>query len=356
MVYIALISLITLALLTALVFGLHRYQLSMAQTNADKHNPLPSLEKIKVSPDLPDLTLDDYDLESNSQSAAQFRAASGTRTDQPAEQQQHYEKTEIIVPAHPAASERAADNRASFESAVVETIEEHQAQHYRLAATLDTSTHSRSVLTNPEPEAPDIETASVTDRTVANSGQESVAGEYRMENQAVEDATSGSSLAFLEPSVAADSWQERVAELKKQGRLDEALDVCRQEYPLWSAYQQASLIHRAKIKQPDQNEAGVVNELAALYKLASEASFLHDRVKGLPNLSLAQLKLLDLSPIEELEMPYSKIGYTELRLIKKTDIKLLLDYWGKPETHIKPREFHADTWRTLCGDTQSTLF
>ena len=60
--------------------------------------------------------------------------------------------------------------------------------------------------------------------------------------------------------------------------------------------------------------------------------------------------------ISRLEMPYPQIGYNELRLIKKTDIKLLLECWGKPKAHLKPRELHGETWKSLIARRQTTLF
>lgn len=140
------------------------------------------------------------------------------------------------------------------------------------------------------------------------------------------------------------TWLERVAELKKQGKTEEALVLCRQTYPLWSAFQQASFIYRSRIKlcQSAGNPYG--DYLAELYRLATVAAFCHDRVKGLPNLTLAQLRKLDMASILALPMPYDKIGYLQLRLIKKSDIRLMLALWGKPEEHLNPRQLHAGTW------------
>ena len=97
-------------------------------------------------------------------------------------------------------------------------------------------------------------------------------------------------------------------------------------------------------------------ELEQLYRIAVQSSFLHDRVPGMPNLSLALLKTLDLKKVDALDMPYSEIGYTELRLIKKTDIKLLLDHWGRPDSHTQPRMLLSEAWLELTSSQQSALF
>ena len=150
-------------------------------------------------------------------------------------------------------------------------------------------------------------------------------------------------------------WIERVAKLKKLGKLNGALAVCENAYPLWSAYQQAALVLRAQIKALQKQDEPIDDALTNLYRLAAVAAFLHDRVKGLPDLTLNQLKLLDLDQLQSLDMPYSSIGYLELRLIKKTDIKLLLDKWGKPESHLNPRQFNSSSWVKIAT-SQKTLF
>jgi len=442
LVFIVLISVITLALLALLVLGLHRYQLSIAQTNADKHNPLPPLGQIELEGELPDLSpeeknLDIQDtasfdqsstdqsevlestefeseseLESNPESKQQpaptllSEQAVSTTTAVDIESEEVEEDTEIIVHDQPdnevsenthvqeghtaltgsdpidpltvsdpivadpivaidtswedaELEEAVLEGAATGESATAASTAESPTQQIEPA--YQTTSDSYAVDSEPglvrsEENADATANTNVAAETAAVLEAEPELDDISEEYQSIESSSSASDLAFLDHSVTGESWQERVAELKKQERFDEALQVCRQEYPLWSAYQQASLIHRARIKQLSQENQDITEELSALYRLAAQASFLHDRVKGLPNLSLAQLKLLDLSPIAGLEMPYPQIGYTELRLIKKTDIKLLLDKWGKPATHIRPRELHTEAWKDLCGNTQSTLF
>jgi hypothetical protein len=302
---IALTGLIILALLALLVVGLHRYQLSVAQHNADKYNPLPPLKNATLSRNLPDLPFDALD-------------------DQPVTR-----AGEAVTSAPGDGQDRSVEG-ASDLGQTLDPVE--QSPHH-----------------DDNGDAPGRSAASKPTSTVRPGEEEDTASPVEPEQIPVETTPA-------ESPTDAESWQERIAELKKQDRFDEALQICRQEYPLWSAYQQASLIHRARIKQLSQANRDISDELASLYQLAAEASFLHDRVRGLPNISLAQLKLLDLAWISDLEMPYQQIGYTELRLIKKTDIKLLLEKWGRPQAHRRPRELHPDAWQRLCGGSQSTLF
>ncbi len=484
---VLLISVLVLALLVLLVLGLHRYQLSVAQSNADKHDPLPPLDNTSLDPNLPDLSFEDDMLERALPETASSPVTSGVRPNReslagapqggehdqedtrpvdPQEQklrQEAREKTEILEPPAgesqrnlkdedteitlPDGVERAPhsaspDNRIVHETkpdAKVSGIPETgspadfaQSQSPTLAeespSQLQTTEQSTSEAGPESPRQPAAqshienseferqpasradhkdgdngtgpasasgpanESGAGVDKGIGGGGTRTAAqlaateteseaevspqavhtddiGNRPADSVRVSDSTFGpagqvdSGDDSLPPDSAGvdeggflDSWLDQIAELKKLDRLDDALRICQEQLPLWSAYQQASLILRARIKHLAQYGEDVNTELKGLYNLAAQASFLHDRVKGLPNLPLSQLKQVDLDEIAGLQMPYERIGFNELRLIKKTDIKLLLDNWGKPKAHIKPRELHSETWKSLIARRQTTLF
>ena len=72
------------------------------------------------------------------------------------------------------------------------------------------------------------------------------------------------------------SWYEQLAQLKRDGQLTEALLLCRREFPLWSAFQQAMLVKRAQIKLLQQADQDFSADLKELYHIASVGSLLHD--------------------------------------------------------------------------------
>lgn len=152
--------------------------------------------------------------------------------------------------------------------------------------------------------------------------------------------------APAEPRTADRSnWLARVAELKREGELDQALAVCEQEFPLWGAYNQACIVHRARLKQYESDKDKAATLLQRLYRLAAIAELLHDKSDPARQLSPPQLKELDLSGIEELDFPYAQIGYAHLRLVRKSDIKLMQSLWGRPDQHQLPRQYHDQWWQ-----------
>ena len=414
--YIALIAILVLAILALLVLLLHRYQLSMAQSNADKNSPLPPLEGSSVSRDLPDSSTEDESSVavslSNSRSNTYIDIDSHEADDGSEEildienldtanlkndfldeiyeldgvsgnesaKDQGKKKTgrdhrndvdqgdlsDSINPDTPSITKLRLDD-----SAIDKTLIEVREPDHPYADTDEDETITELDATDNRRHAEDATTESnesETSTVVTEVIEPGVTGDERSVATRPEI---GDVPAFLSLSAEGDeedppldygeigtndNWLERVAQLKKDDQMTEALGVCQSEFPLWSAYQQASLIHRARIKRLIKEELDHTEELEQLYFIAAQASFLHDHVPGLPNLSLALLKTLDLKKIDQLEMPYSEIGYTELRLIKKTDIKLLLGHWGRPNAHIKPRKLLSEAWLELTSAQQTTLF
>lgn len=143
------------------------------------------------------------------------------------------------------------------------------------------------------------------------------------------------------------TWLNRVAALKKAGNLEQALALCEQEYPLWGAFNQACIIERLKIKGESADDEARERGLQRLYQLAVTAELLHDKSDGSDHLTLNQLKALDLGKVNELTHDYKQIGYAHLRLIRKSDIKIMLSTWGRPEQHELPRLHHQNWWQSF---------
>lgn len=152
------------------------------------------------------------------------------------------------------------------------------------------------------------------------------------------------------PAKAQQSWLSQVAELKKSGDLDEALLLCEQEFPLWGAYNQACIIERLKIKDESASADVLEAGLQRLYHLAVTAELLHDKSDDSEHLTLNQLKSLDLDKVNNLSHNYDEIGYAHLRLVRKSDIKVMQAQWGRPSRHTLPRDQHRQWWLDLIAE------
>ncbi len=172
-------------------------------------------------------------------------------------------------------------------------------------------------------------------------------------DSAAEQPSAASSPANTVSAVARDtsslSWQEEVMELKRMGDILGALAVCKEEFPLWSAYNQACILLRSELKSADLSPEEKQERLKKLYQTAATAEFIHDKSVDDVKLPLSALRQLETEKAADLEMPYRELGYAHLRLIRKGDIKLMQEMWGRPNGHSKPRQFHREWWNTVVN-------
>lgn len=143
----------------------------------------------------------------------------------------------------------------------------------------------------------------------------------------------------------AASWQGEIAQLKAESRFAEAYTLCRRYFPLWGAYNQYCMVLRTELKAAGTDPVKYPQLLESLYRTAVIAELLHDKSTESSKLTNAELRKLDLDAVAELPFPFTEIGYAHLRLIRKGDVKQLVDAWGRPQGHAPPRQFHAEWWQ-----------
>lgn len=142
-------------------------------------------------------------------------------------------------------------------------------------------------------------------------------------------------------------WQRAASQLRKSGDIAAALEICKKELPQWTAFNKCCTLLRSQLKNTDLSSTQAEEILARMYKLAATAELLHAKSPEFTRLSRKQLKALPAAQISKMEMPYREIGYSHLRLIRKSDIKLMLSSWGNPLQHQPPRRFHLVSWELL---------
>jgi len=128
----------------------------------------------------------------------------------------------------------------------------------------------------------------------------------------------------LTPGFKPLSWQEEVRNLRDAGLFQEAITLCKRQYPRILAFRQTLITLRASIRE---DEAIADETLLSLYKtaiLGSAAKADHGAgAKLSANRSL----------LEDPRQHWNSLGYRHLEFLNKTDCKLLEKHWGKPKTH-----------------------
>lgn len=145
-------------------------------------------------------------------------------------------------------------------------------------------------------------------------------------------------------------WKENVQVLKNADQYDDALRACQAGWPQWQSYQQAAIVCRAAFRQPDLPEEEAESWRQALYLLATHASFLHDKVDDLENLSWQRLeKTLSVEDLRDLDSNWQEIGYKQLRLLNKTDCRLLSHAWGEPAQHQSAKRYYKNLFLSITS-------
>jgi hypothetical protein len=186
----------------------------------------------------------------------------------------------------------------------------------------------------PQTEAslPNPSSAAVPDTSPAASP----APELPQDSSPVNDP-SGSALTSTE------NWLLRVRTLRENGQLDAALTLCRTHYPRSQAFQQAAVILRQQIRDCIEQMHPAAQLLRELYRTAALADLFRggSHWKPLdPQMALAQLGATDFN--------YANLGHQYLRLLNKSDVRVLEQLWGHPAAHRHAEELLGEHWRTLC--------
>ena len=149
---------------------------------------------------------------------------------------------------------------------------------------------------------------------------------------------------------AAENWLEESKALQQQERFDAALAVCVPALPQMGAFRQACQILRARIRAERKARKSSEESLGTLYHYAALADFFHARGAAGKPLSPAALKRVNFHDWQTLENPYQMLGYEQLALLTKTDIKALQELWGEPQAHTHMRALHPHAWQSLQSD------
>lgn len=132
-----------------------------------------------------------------------------------------------------------------------------------------------------------------------------------------------------------DNWLLQIKTLRANQQYDEALDVCLIQFPKAQAIQQAAIILRQQIKISQDNGISFEDLLQNLYNLAAFAD-VYSSNRHAPS-SVPQM----MAALRDCKARYPVMGYQQLKLLNKGDIRLLEQAWGKPETHRRAEQIYA---------------
>lgn len=139
------------------------------------------------------------------------------------------------------------------------------------------------------------------------------------------------------PAPPQGDWKQRALYWRDRGEYEEALACCGEAWPQWQSYQQAAVVMRTAIRHAS-NDDEHRDWYDRLYHLAVQASLLHDRIEGLPELTRQQMAAnFTRDDLDALGLPWADVGCNRLRLLTKADRRNLTalynPLYGAPAEH-----------------------
>lgn len=138
-------------------------------------------------------------------------------------------------------------------------------------------------------------------------------------------------------------WADEIKNLKANpdARLKKALD----NFPLPAGFREAAIALRAIIRAKRKTSEDYSNELTFLYQVAAVNSFSVPYSKRLKEPGFNILESMPGAEVFSLTTSWYEIGYEKLELLKKTDIKWMVELWGEPKSHKSMNQIYLGLWK-----------
>lgn len=137
-------------------------------------------------------------------------------------------------------------------------------------------------------------------------------------------------------------WADRIKKL--HDKPDKRLALALENIPLPSAFREAAISLRSIIRKKRKLCESYDEELKDLYWVAAINSFCipYDSRSNSPGFNVAERVPREL--LVSFAYEYKSLGYNELELLNKTDVKWLIEAWGEPESHTTLNKIHHEVW------------
>ena len=141
---------------------------------------------------------------------------------------------------------------------------------------------------------------------------------------------------------AGQFWADRIKNYKDDPAKRLALAL--ENLPLPAAFREAAVAVRTLIRAKRKAKAPFDEELALLYWLAALRSFMLDYAPRLREPGFNVVEAIPGQRLRSLRYKYSELGYRDLSLLNKTDVKWLTAAWGEPANHSTLNALCKEVW------------
>ncbi len=139
-------------------------------------------------------------------------------------------------------------------------------------------------------------------------------------------------------------WADKVKRLKEQGLSNKVIRESRKKIPYPAAFREIAIAVRKDIRARRKEGVDAKDLLLTLYEWAVTENLFTD-LEWSKIVTETILHSTAHSSTKGLEAPYKMIGYQNLALLNKTDVKWLAEAFGEPERHSTAREANPGLWQ-----------
>jgi hypothetical protein len=139
-----------------------------------------------------------------------------------------------------------------------------------------------------------------------------------------------------------DFWADRIKKYK--GEPAKRLKLALENIPLPASFREAAIATRVLIREKRKEKESYDEQLYLLYWLAAIESFSISYSEKLKEPGYNVIESIPGEKLKILPFSYKQLGYKELPLLNKTDVKWLIETWGEPEKHNTLHKLHLVVW------------
>ncbi|QUM88854.1 hypothetical protein HWV03_08610 [Moritella sp. 36] len=138
-------------------------------------------------------------------------------------------------------------------------------------------------------------------------------------------------------------WENRRKNYK--GKSGKKLTLALKNMPFPASFHKAAVATRGLIREKRKVNEPYDEQLYLLYWLAAIESFSIPYSQNLKEPGHNVFYSIPRKTLQRLQFTYQTLGYKDLNLLNKTDIKWLIDTWGEPTEHNTLHKMHIDVWK-----------
>lgn len=144
------------------------------------------------------------------------------------------------------------------------------------------------------------------------------------------------------------SWSNYIK--KHRENPNQRYQVAQQFLPWPLGFKESVLALRAIIRDKNKANLDYKPDLLSLYHLAAWESFCPKQCEGIEEPAFKVFEQIPGGLVADLPVDYQQLGYEQLKLLTKTDAKMLVNLYGEPNQHSTLNQLYTEVWQQAEQD------